>query len=105
MDMTKYQEQAATTSQPQGDAILHAVFGLVAEAGEVATLYQKYHRGDFDYVELERKLKGELGDVLWYLTEVCTRHQWWLGDIAQGNLDKLASRAARGKIEGAGDDR
>lgn len=30
---------------------------------------------------------------------------WNLEDVAQGNLDKLASRKARGVIDGSGDNR
>ena len=50
-------------------------------------------------------LKGELGDVLWYLAQVCTELDISLEDVAAHNLEKLYSRLERGKIGGEGDNR
>ena len=47
----------------------------------------------------------ELGDVLWYLAELCTQLGVSLDDIAAANLKKLEDRTARGKLAGDGDDR
>ena len=47
----------------------------------------------------------ELGDVLWYLSEMCTRLGIRLEDVAAGNLAKLADRAARSVLSGDGDQR
>ena len=56
--------------------------------------------------EAERAaLKGELGDVLWYLTQICTELDLSLDDVAGYNLEKLFSRLERGKIGGDGDNR
>ena len=50
-------------------------------------------------------LKGELGDVLWYVASAARELGYDLADIAQANLDKLADRAARGTLQGSGDNR
>jgi NTP pyrophosphatase (non-canonical NTP hydrolase) len=50
-------------------------------------------------------LKLELGDVLWYVAQLASELGLDLEGVAQANLDKLASRAARNVIAGSGDDR
>lgn len=47
----------------------------------------------------------ELGDVLWYLSEICTRLGIRREAIAPANITKIADREARGVVPGAGDDR
>lgn len=51
------------------------------------------------------RLAHELGDVLWYLAQLSTEAGLDLDASAAANLDKPASRAARGTLHGAGDDR
>ena len=50
-------------------------------------------------------LKSELGDVLWYFTQICTELGMTVEEVAEANLDKLFSRLKRGKISGEGDKR
>ncbi|NJN79900.1 MAG: nucleoside triphosphate pyrophosphohydrolase family protein, partial [Anaerolineales bacterium] len=81
--------------------------GLVNEAGEVAGKIKKIFR-DKDGVigEAEKEaLKAELGDVLWYLSQVATELDLSLDEIAEANIAKLLDRQARGKIQGDGDNR
>jgi NTP pyrophosphatase (non-canonical NTP hydrolase) len=47
----------------------------------------------------------ELGDVLWYLSQLASELGLELDAIAAENLDKLLSRQRRGVLSGAGDDR
>lgn len=51
------------------------------------------------------ELRKELGDVLWYLSQLCNELDLDLGTIADGNLSKLLDRKSRGKLQGSGDDR
>ena len=55
--------------------------------------------------EERQALKGELGDVLWYLTQICTELDLTLEEVAAANIEKLFSRLERGKIGGDGDNR
>ncbi len=83
------------------------VLGLVGESGEFADKTKKIIRdklGRFNDEDRAELLK-ELGDVLWYVAEVSLYLDTSLSDLAKMNLDKLASRKKRGKIEGAGDNR
>ena len=105
MEIREYQTQAHKTSAVKRDSILHAIAGIPAEAGEIAAVLQKYHRGDYEWADFTQKLEKELGDLLWYAAELATVLGWNLDDIAQMNLDKLKQRASKGTIAGSGDDR
>ena len=85
--------------------IVYPTLGLANEAGEVAGKIKKIFRdkagviGDSD----RDALKQELGDVLWYLTQICTELDLTLEEVAAANIEKLASRKERGTIRGDGD--
>lgn len=81
--------------------------GLSEEAGEVASKYAKAVRDCNGQIDSERKeaIIKELGDVCWFVAELATLLNVSLADVMQGNLDKLESRRARGKIHGSGDER
>ena len=109
MDFNTYQKNARLTAQyPNlGSNYIYPTLGLVGEAGEVAEKVKKVIRdkkGIFDD-ESKKGLKKELGDVLWYVSNICTEFNFSLDDIALQNLEKLKLRAAKGKISGSGDDR
>lgn len=54
---------------------------------------------------LNKELMKEAGDILWQLSGLCKEMGWTLEEVAQQNLDKLASRQERNKIDGDGDNR
>lgn len=97
-----------TATYPDAGAnIVYPTLGLAGEAGEVAEKVKKLIRDDGGVMSDERRaaLAAELGDVLWYVAQVATEAGLQLDAIAQANLDKLASRAARGVLSGSGDER
>jgi NTP pyrophosphatase (non-canonical NTP hydrolase) len=47
----------------------------------------------------------ELGDVLWYVSQIASELGLELEEIAQANLEKLLSRQRRGVLSGSGDER
>lgn len=56
-------------------------------------------------LEKEKELMHELGDILWFCSGIAAVMGWTLEEVAQANIDKLASRKSRGVIEGNGDNR
>jgi NTP pyrophosphatase (non-canonical NTP hydrolase) len=88
-------------------AIVYPTLGLVNEAGEVAGKVKKIFRDKQGVIgDAEREaLKQELGDVLWYLAQICTELDLTLEEVAEANLQKLFSRLERNAIGGDGDTR
>ena len=109
MDLNHYQTTALETAiyPNQGQNFTYPVLGLLGEAGEVADKLKKVIRDDDGVltVSVRDAVAKELGDVLWYLAVLSYELDYDLNTIAQNNLDKLASRKARGVISGSGDNR
>jgi NTP pyrophosphatase (non-canonical NTP hydrolase) len=109
MTFEQYQKHARTTAlYPNvGSNFVYPTLGLVGEAGEVAEKVKKVLRDSGGIMDDERKsqIRKELGDVLWYIAQLCTELGFTMDDAAQENLDKLQSRLERGKLSGSGDDR
>ncbi|MBK7780828.1 MAG: nucleoside triphosphate pyrophosphohydrolase family protein [Anaerolineae bacterium] len=109
MDFDRYQRESRRTwSLIHTDhPIVYPTLGLTNEAGEVAGKVKKIFRDKGGVVsDADREaLKQELGDVLWYLTQIATELDLSLSEIAEANVAKLASRLERGAIQGDGDDR
>lgn len=108
LTFSDYHNQAkATNACPvlEGDVgslPIYETMGLSGESGEALEKVKKGWRDDaFD---LEGYIK-ELGDVLWYLDAAAEKVGFTLEEIAEINIMKLASRSARGVINGAGDHR
>lgn len=104
LSLNDYQKKALVT-RAVGYRPEESVMGLLEESGEVAGVFKRLIRGDYDESTTATKLHKELGDVLWYLSAIAYDNNWSLEDIAQANLDKLSSRQLRGKLLGEGDDR
>lgn len=110
LTFNEYQKQAETTAVYPGmgerDGLNYVVLGLCGESGEVAEKLKKSYRDDGFVTEARRQaIRGELGDVLWYAAMLAGEIDEDLGDVAQENLDKLASRRQRNVITGDGDNR
>jgi NTP pyrophosphatase (non-canonical NTP hydrolase) len=108
-DFETYQRESRKTWGviPVDHPIVYPTLGLANEAGEVAGKIKKIFRdkgGVIDDAD-RQALKYELGDVLWYLTQICTELDLTLEEVATANLEKLFSRQARGQIRGEGDER
>jgi NTP pyrophosphatase (non-canonical NTP hydrolase) len=109
MNFSNYQTQSRRTAKYPaiGHPVIYPTLGLTNEAGEVAGKIKKIFRdkdGLIGKMELEA-LKSELGDVLWYLAQVCTELDISLDEVAQANIAKLLDRLERGVIKGDGDNR
>lgn len=89
------------------DGMPYLVMGLLGETGEIANKIKKVYRdNDGHYTnEIVDDLKSEIGDVLWYLTQICTNLGLTLEEVAEHNYEKLRSRKQRNLISGSGDNR
>lgn len=109
MTFFEYQNEAKKTAvYPKiGNNYTYPVLGLVGESGEVAEKIKKTIRDDNGIITNKKKeeIKKELGDVLWYLSQLCNELGIDLADVAETNLKKLKSRQMRGKLSGSGDNR
>jgi len=110
MNFSDYQKKSRETAmyRDKDNDYIYPTLGLAGEAGEVAEKIKKVYRGDTGGVmteEIKQELAKELGDVLWYLTQLATELGLSLEEIAQLNLDKLFSRKDRGVLSGNGDNR
>lgn len=93
---------------PDQHEVIYPALKLAGEAGEVAEKVGKRLRdagGDFTELEWREAMKKELGDVLWYISALADDLGYTLEEVADTNLSKLSSRAARGVLGGSGDDR
>jgi NTP pyrophosphatase (non-canonical NTP hydrolase) len=109
MNFTDYQTKSRRTAKyPSiGHPVIYPTLGLTNEAGEVAGKIKKIFRDKNGVIGEEERaaLKGELGDVLWYLAQICTELNLSLDEVAEHNIAKLFDRLERGKIGGDGDNR
>lgn len=113
MTLEEYQKQAMTTCMASSENFSYMFLNLVGEVGEFASKVAKAIRKNqisIVYNEIvgttdAEELQKEAGDILWQLSGLCTVMGWKLEDIAQQNLDKLASRQQRNVIDGSGDNR
>lgn len=111
MELNEYQKKALETAMYDPKyKVVYPTLGLAEETGEVVGKIKKWLRGDDGTdgaISPERKeaIKGELGDVLWYLSVLANDLGMTLEEVAKFNVDKLQSRHARGAIKGDGDQR
>lgn len=114
MNFDRYQFEArATAVYPYNGtrslgAKTYCALKLAGEAGEIAEKIGKYlYRGDRlpEGQVLEEVVKKELGDVLWYVSQLAYEFGIFLTDVANTNLAKLSDRKERGVLKGSGDDR
>lgn len=92
---------------PPQSAIEYLTLGLASEAGEVAGKVKKVLRdkkGDFTATDVEA-IGSELGDVIWYASQLATELGLNLEQIATENIQKLCDRKNRDVLGGSGDKR
>lgn len=108
LTFNKYQKEAVSTAiYPFSFKVFYPTLGLCGEAGEVAEKIKKIIRDGGSEITDEQRdaLKGELGDVMWYLAALANDLELDLGAVAEANLEKLRDRKDRGKLQGSGDNR
>ena len=102
----EYQAFTPTTFLvPPENALNYLYAGLAAEGGEVAGVWAKYNRKDFDYGELLSRTSKELGDVFYFAFQLANILGLNVSDILTENRAKLQKRLDENKIKGDGDNR
>ena len=95
MELSEYQNAAVRTDQRPGselEAVAIGLLGLAGEAGSVATEYKKQLRDGPAHRAFKIRVREELGDVLWYVADLCEKFGLNLDDVAVANLDKVKDR-------------
>ncbi len=109
MDFREYQKKSRKTAiyPNKGNNFIYPVLGLVGESGEIAEKFKKILRDKGGKIKKKEKeeIKKELGDVLWYLSQIATELDLSLDEIASFNIKKVESRKRRNKLQGDGDNR
>lgn len=112
MDLKTYCSNTKLTAKyPRSRSLEYLTLGLASEAGEVASVTKKLIR-DYEVSAIEpehipsevrEKFLLELGDVMWYFSEICR----FLGldpeEVLERNYQKLHDRNERNVIKGDGD--
>ena len=100
LELNEYQRLANRTDQQpetwtlEADphSILVPLLGLAGEVGELLGEHKKRLRDGNSYNLFPDRVKEELGDLLWYLSNVATKHGLTLEDVAKHNLRKTQRR-------------
>ena len=90
MGLNEYQRLAnQTDQQPEtgnletdSKSILVPLLGMAGEVGELLGEHKKWLRDGTSYKLFPERVKEELGDLLWYLSNVATKHGLTLEDVA-----------------------
>lgn len=93
MEIQEYQKQVLRTFPNLGNTekdILHMLLGLSTEIGELHDIYKKslaYGKNiDLPHVN------EEVGDIMWYIANLCNILEFDLSNVLQINIDKLKVR-------------
>src|SRR5271169_2976691 len=98
MDMKKYQSEALRTdrvpktSEDDENSLIVPLLGLAGETGQLLSEYKKHLRDGPAYLLFKERVAEELGDLLWYVSNVASKYNLGLGDIARSNLEKVRGR-------------
>ena len=89
----KYQELSKRTNVDLGSLLnnnLHMIMGISTESGEIVDVFKKHlaYSKEIDYINI----KEEIGDLMFYIVNMCNMNGWDLRDIMQTNIDKLKTR-------------
>ena len=96
ISLSDYQEEAQKTIpfnlEPK-EVVDNAVYGLCGELGELVDIIKKVKfQGHAMTKETERHLLLEMGDILWYLSEMATGLGIDMNEVAVANITKIRQR-------------
>lgn len=100
MEIREYQKKSYVAIQPhtdKKDEVMNWLVGLTEEVGELASLFKHQYYGG-EQLSKEEVAK-EAGDVLWYLSALCTVLNLNLDAVADLNMSKLRHRFVRDEFD------
>ena len=97
---TDYQKQARNYQDPdygRGEKIIDAALGIASEAGEMVHIIRDAYSAKNTFItkavdKARWELILELGDVLWYIAEMCDTLGVEIEDVMAENIRKLEKR-------------
>lgn len=109
MEFNEYQKETRKHAiyPGVGSNFSFPMIGLAGETGEVAEKIKKIIRDKNGVVDdvSRSEVEKELGDVLWYLSQIASEFGLSLDDVASSNIEKIQSRRERNVTHGDGDNR
>lgn len=94
MEFNEYQKAAKRTLYGNEQVLTNCALGLAGEAGQVVDLIKNY---TFRSKKLDRQeLTHEMGDVLWYLSQIAEWADIPFDEIARENITELNHRYPSG---------
>ena len=101
MTFDEYQNESRKTARyPHvGKNFIFPALGLCGESGELADIIKKLNSNSKDNLSEEQitLIKKELGDVLWYITQIAEEFDISMEDIAKINIEKINSDEINGR--------
>ena len=93
MDIKQYQKDVKRTCADLGslkDDTYHMLMGITTENGELQDMFKKHfaYGKTFDVVNMGE----EIGDLMWYVANLCNMYNLDLEDILEHNINKLKAR-------------
>lgn len=96
MDFDSYQKNAQRTDRmPVRDddiSLIVPMLGLAGETGQLLSEYKKHLRDGEAHRLFKERVSEELGDLLWYVSNVASKFDLSLSEIAAANLVKVKDR-------------
>ena len=90
MEFNEYQKAANRTLYGNEQVLTNCALGLAGESGQLIDLIQDY---TFKGKDLDKeKMIDELGDVLWYLSQIAQWADVDFDDVAKANIETMNKR-------------
>jgi NTP pyrophosphatase (non-canonical NTP hydrolase) len=105
MELRTYQAAAVATDQlPAGSEndVIVPLLGMAGEVGSLLVAHKKFLRDGPSHRLFNDEVAEELGDILWYLSNIASKFGLELDDIAAANLRKTRERWPAPRPEGSG---
>lgn len=97
MEIEEYQNLTQRTAGNAMDdsekQLMNWGLGIAGEAGDVAGCIKKTVGHKNDQID---GIRENLGDTMWYISEICNFYGWKLEDVLEENIEKLRKRYPEG---------